>query len=674
MAISGVFSCMSGVLVAAIGILQYLSGGKFDWIPQTVPPAATFLNKNCAVQYVILLLPLGALFFLTSRSQAGDWLSALGAGAMLLFLFYAFSRAGWVALSFQIAVLAAMRSWDRFRLGNRLALVNWKSKVAAAASCAVLVLVLVNLTPDEGFRWRGGKALEHASLIWRGPKEASGGDSAAEDGTVDGGSADKSTTDVHYEISKGLRLNVWRNTLEMVKDHPVVGVGVGNWRVQYPRYSSSAVVDKFVSSQMQVQRAHNDLLQNLAELGLAGTALLAWLGIAVFKACAKLVGRSNAPEDRYTAMAMAASLAGLFAIACFSFPLRRALPPFTSMVFLGVLGASLVGHDRSGSSRTELRLPQQASVAAAVLVALLLLVDIHAQYRWLMADRHYLKMRLARSKGNWAGVVTEGKKVHAHDRGRKQALVYMARAQIKFGHPKEAIRLLTEVVEAWPNHLNAHNALGVAYMMVEDFDTAGVHYRRAIEIKPEYHESHNNLGDLYMRQNRIDEALRSFERALELDPANTMYLKNAGLAHAAKEQLDKALGHYARALELQPDRADVHFLTGEVHLKRGEHARAMESYRSAAQNKPDNAVYHHKAGCAAFHAGRPLEARKLLEKALELRPDWDAAYKDLGVVLYNALGEKEEGLLHLKKALELNPEMAEAEEIRRVIKNSEVQR
>jgi tetratricopeptide (TPR) repeat protein len=672
--LAGIF--VSGGLVAATEILQYLVGDSFAWmprIPQAVPPAATFMNKNCAVQYVILALPLGAFLLVTSRSPLWDWLSVLGSATMLLFVFYAFSRGGWVALSLQVVAFGAMLSWDRFRLGNRLALVTWKSKVAAVASCAVLLLVLVNLTP-EGFNWRGGKALEHASLIWRGPKEAGGGDSPAEEDAVDDGSANGAETDVHYRISKGLRLNVWQNTLEMVKDHPVVGVGIGNWLVHYPRYSSSVVVDRFVTSKMQVKRVHNDLLQNLAELGLVGTALFAWLGIAVFMACARLAGRGSAPETRYAAMSMAAGLTGLLVIACFSFPFRRAVPPFTIMVFLGVLGASLVGYGRGGAAGGALRLPRQVPVVAAGLVLLLMLVHARTHYRRLVADRHFLKMKLARREGDWDGVVTEGRKVHAYDPGRKQALVHMARAHVKLGRPKKAIPLLEEVVDAWPNHLNAHNALGVAHMMVGDFDKAAVHYRRAIEIKPQYHEGHNNLGDLHMRQKRIDEALRSFERALEGDPKNIMYLKNAGLAHAAKGEYDEALGHYARALELKPGLADVHFLTGEVHFKRGEHARALESHRLAAQHAPDNAAYHHKAGCAAFHAGRPREARKLLERALELRPDWDVAHRDLGVVLYNALGEKDEGLRHLKRALELNPDMAEAEEIRRAIENSEVQR
>jgi tetratricopeptide (TPR) repeat protein len=441
--------------------------------------------------------------------------------------------------------------------------------------------------------------------------------------------------------------------------------------VHYPRYSSSAVVDRFVTSKTQVTRAHNDLLQNLAELGLIGTALLAWLGIAVFRAFAKLVGRS-APGTRHTAMAVAAGLAGLLVVACFSFPLRRAVPPFTAMVLLGVLAASLVEYGRAGPAGGPLRLPRRVPIVAAGLVLLLTLVHGRTQYRRLVADRHFLKMKLARSEGDWAGVIAEGMKAHAYDPGCRQALVQVAKAHVMLDSARKAIPLLMEVVDAWPNHMNAHNALGVACLMVGDFDGAAVHYRRAIEIKPEYHEGHNNLGDLYMRQNRIDEALKSFEHALKGDPANAMYLKNAGIAHARKEQLDEALACYARALELDPDRAEVHFLTGKIRIKRGEYAQALASFRSAATSDPGNAVYHHMEGCAAFHAGRPLEARKSLERALELRPDWDTAHKDLGVVLCNALGEKEEGLLHLQKALELAPDMPEAEEIRRAVKNSEV--
>ena len=36
------------------------------------------------------------------------------------------------------------------------------------------------------------------------------------------------------------RFPAWLNTIEMIKDHPIQGVGIGQWPESYPKYYDSA--------------------------------------------------------------------------------------------------------------------------------------------------------------------------------------------------------------------------------------------------------------------------------------------------------------------------------------------------------------------------------------------------------------------------------------------------
>lgn len=62
-----------------------------------------------------------------------------------------------------------------------------------------------------------------------------------------------------------MRINYWRDTLEIIKTHPFVGSGLGNFNLIYSRY------------------AHNSYLQFWAEAGLFGLAALLWLIYSVLK-------------------------------------------------------------------------------------------------------------------------------------------------------------------------------------------------------------------------------------------------------------------------------------------------------------------------------------------------------------------------------------------------------
>ena len=67
--------------------------------------------------------------------------------------------------------------------------------------------------------------------------------------------------------SLSARLTYWHNTLAMLGDRPLAGVGAGNWKVVYPRYASARRVDSLFSRTNAALNAHDDYVQVAAELG-----------------------------------------------------------------------------------------------------------------------------------------------------------------------------------------------------------------------------------------------------------------------------------------------------------------------------------------------------------------------------------------------------------------------
>jgi O-antigen ligase len=76
------------------------------------------------------------------------------------------------------------------------------------------------------------------------------------------------------------RLILWRVGLDMFKDYPVLGIGLGNYKTQFVSYFQGKVDGQWVW-----HSAHNLYIHQLAERGLVGlTALLSFLGLLTVRA------------------------------------------------------------------------------------------------------------------------------------------------------------------------------------------------------------------------------------------------------------------------------------------------------------------------------------------------------------------------------------------------------
>src|SRR5207245_3181627 len=94
-----------------------------------------------------------------------------------------------------------------------------------------------------------------------------------------------------------VRAAVWLNTAAMAKDHPLLGVGLGNHKVLYPAYARRVRVDPQASPVEQLDYVHDDYMQVAAELGVIGVALALWLGIAIVRSARRALAVGG-PNDR----------------------------------------------------------------------------------------------------------------------------------------------------------------------------------------------------------------------------------------------------------------------------------------------------------------------------------------------------------------------------------------
>jgi O-antigen ligase len=76
-----------------------------------------------------------------------------------------------------------------------------------------------------------------------------------------------------YAISS--RFHQWQSGLEMMLDHPLTGVGPGNYEVLYKQY-------KFFEERKTYSHAHSNIVQIGAETGILGLSMFFWMMVAAF--------------------------------------------------------------------------------------------------------------------------------------------------------------------------------------------------------------------------------------------------------------------------------------------------------------------------------------------------------------------------------------------------------
>ena len=116
------------------------------------------------------------------------------------------------------------------------------------------------------------------------------------------------------EANTRARFLLWGVALEMFRAHPVRGVGANNYEVAFPaarvEFNAGHVGSPLVqmNEAALAQRAHNEYLQILSELGAVGFALFAAFALALMRAALLALGRARGPL-------VPAAFAGLIAFA-----------------------------------------------------------------------------------------------------------------------------------------------------------------------------------------------------------------------------------------------------------------------------------------------------------------------------------------------------------------------
>jgi O-antigen ligase len=250
-----------GFLLAVFAIVQNLTpNGKIYW---TYPAThggwifGPYVNHNHWAGLMEMLAPFPAVSALLGSQQLARRI-LLGFMALLMAatIVLCGSRGGTIALTVQMLLLCGFLAAHR------------RPRSAFAFLSIVVFFVIASLT------WLGSSTLENRMF----------------------------RADDWLQSQQRIRLTIFKDTLSMVRDKPILGFGAGSFGYVYAPYRS-------FSSNLWFDHAHNDYLELAVELGLVGLAAGFWFLARLYWPTVRdlLPRRSRAPNTARIAALLACS-------------------------------------------------------------------------------------------------------------------------------------------------------------------------------------------------------------------------------------------------------------------------------------------------------------------------------------------------------------------------------
>ena len=466
------FAFAAGVISAIYALLEYF-GIDFITYPGVNFPDwrfrlySTFGNPDFLANYLVMIFPVGIAFYLSAKNAARKILLLFS----LAIVFY--------------AILAA------FSLGAILGL-------AAAAAFGLLLFTVESL--------RLKKLIEHRHIIL---------DIAIL--IIALGIISVSFPSILHKAKSSLawrsgiknRAMAYKTAYRMVRDHPVLGVGVGNFKLRFPEYRGRRLAaqqryfDPAVLDKQRHLHVHNDLIQIWAETGVFGLISFMLILLIIYKNGVFIYFALFEYKKKLFALGLLCSITAFLVHSVVSFPMHVLPCALLFWVFMALLEAQ---------ARKQEQIEVFLNISGAfkkIFFEILIIIITLFLYAWpinmYLSDIFLKRMVDLDRQGKIDKAFTEAK-LSLFFNPDSNAVIYVGNCANLTKDYETAIRSFTAA-------LKNNDEINYRVALAEAYHKSGLHreciseYVKALRLNPCSGEIHIRLAELYADNNMYSEAM-----------------------------------------------------------------------------------------------------------------------------------------------------------------------
>lgn len=152
------------------------------------------------------------------------------------------------------------------------------------------------------------------------------------------------------------------------------------------------------------------------------------------------------------------------------------------------------------------------------------------------------------------------------------------------------------------------------------FDEALAKYDEVLMADPTVYQVNLNRGSVLRELGRADEAKDAYRMVLDMEADHAGALVGLAETSVAENDMDEALKYFEMAVEVTEDEV-IPFNVAQIYFNNGNAAGAIPFYEIASERRPDWAEPHLRIGVAYLNTGDLATAAEHLRMAIEVDPE-----------------------------------------------------
>lgn len=305
------------------------------------------------------------------------------------------------------------------------------------------------------------------------------------------------------------RTLVWANTIQMARENPILGVGPGQWRIEYAKYGLDGFEYAIRNGAKHFERPHNDFLWILGETGFTGLILYLFVYVGILGIAFRLFYKAKNINTRILAALIFSFLIGFLINLFVSFP-RESITH--NVVYL--LLFALVLNEVSGNVEQKTRtLKPQFKIGIILILLAFTGANVWAANQIFQGEHAARAVKVGIARKNYQMVIRAVNSVkntlYTMDPFSSPMDYYEGVAWYSLKNIESANLAFQEAYKINPYNIRVLNDLGTSYDLTGNRKEALKYYVQALEISPRYNEALINTAIVYYNLNDFDKSLET---------------------------------------------------------------------------------------------------------------------------------------------------------------------
>ncbi|MBN1327430.1 MAG: O-antigen ligase family protein, partial [Candidatus Cloacimonetes bacterium] len=288
-----------------------------------------------------------------------------------------------------------------------------------------------------------------------------------------------------------VRTQAWSKTIKMIREYPLTGVGIGNWKIMLPKYGTLGM--KSSSGAYHYVRPHNDFFWVAGELGLPGIIIYLCFFIYLLVSSVAILRKCRSGKDYLFFTFILAGLIAYLVIAFFSFPRERYFHTLLLMIYAALISSSFA-QEKIKTSKFKTLINHLIVLFHLVILITIIVVGYHR----LKAEIHLRNAISARRSNRHDLVIATINKIDNRFLNMSPSGTpinwYRGNAYTQIGYVYNAFIDYYIAAENHPYHIYILNNLGTSYELMGNHSQGKKYYNKVLDISPRFEETLTNLS------------------------------------------------------------------------------------------------------------------------------------------------------------------------------------